>query len=114
MEFDNYAVYVKANVDGYITDVHSSAFLNDLDGWVEIDSGNGDKYHHAQGHYFPYPIITDSGVWRFKLVDGVPTECTEGEIAEQEAALPPPAMSDKERIAELEAALELLLSGVTE
>jgi hypothetical protein len=41
-------------------------------------------------------------------------ECSAEEIAEQESALPKPPMSDKERIAELEEALDLLLSGVTE
>lgn len=87
MEFEKpYTVYVKTNSDGYITAVNSSAFLTDTAGWTEIDSGYGDKYHHAQGNYFPQPIITDGGAYRYKLVDGVPVECTAEEIAQQEAA----------------------------
>ena len=81
-----YIVYVKPNESGYITAVNSSAFLTDTTGWVEIDSGYGDKYHHAQGNYFPQPIITDSGAYRYKLVGGRVTECSESEILEQEAA----------------------------
>jgi hypothetical protein len=83
MENKPYIVYVKVN-DGYITAVNSSAFLADTAEWVEIDSGYGDKYHHAQGNYFPMPIITDGGAYRYKLVNGKPIECTAEEIKAQE------------------------------
>lgn len=91
-----YVVYAKTNVNGYITAVNSSAFLPDLTGWVEIDRGNGDKYHHAQGNYFPLPIITDGGAYRYKLVDSKPVECTPEEIAEQEDALRPLPVPDQQ------------------
>ena len=86
MEFEMspYIVYVKPNDSGYIAAVNSSAFLPDTTGWVEVDSGYGDKYHHAQGNYFHKPIWTDGGAYRYKLVDGNPVECTAEEIAEQE------------------------------
>lgn len=86
---DNYIVYVKTNEQGYITAVNSSAFLTDTTDWVQIDEGYGDKYHHAQGNYFPQPIFTDGGAYRYKLVDGVPVECSEEEIAEQETTIQP-------------------------
>ena len=82
-----YIVYVKPNENGYITTINSSDFLTDTTGWVEIDSGNGDKYHYDQGNYFQLPIITDIGAYRYKLIYGVPTECTSHEIAEQELLL---------------------------
>ena len=82
-----YKVYVKTDSNGYITAVNSSAFLTDTDGWTEIDSGYGDKYHHAQGNYFPEFLTMDSNVWRYKLVDGAPVECSAEEIAAQEEAL---------------------------
>lgn len=89
MEFkmDPYIVYVKPNNSGYITAVNSSDFLTDTGEWVEIDSGYSDKYHHAQGNYFPKTIITDSGAYRYKLVDGKPIECIPEEIAIQEKAI---------------------------
>ena len=93
-----YIVYVKTNSIGYITAVNSSAFLTDTSGWTEIDSGNGDKYHHAQGNYFPQPLMTEVGAYRYKLVDGKHAECTTEEIAEQEEALKPvdePTQEDK-------------------
>ena len=84
-----YIVYAKINDSGYITAVNSSAFLPDTTGWTEIDSGYGDKYHHAQGNYFPESIVTDGGAYRYKLVDDKPVECTAEEIAEQEEANKP-------------------------
>lgn len=91
MEFtmNPYIVYVKTDSNGYITAVNSSAFLPDTTGWTEIDRGYGDKYHHAQGNYFPQPIITMGGAYRYKLVDGKAMECTAEEIAKQEEALKP-------------------------
>ena len=84
-----YIVYVKTDSGGYINAVNSSAFLPDTTGWTEIDLGNGDKYHHAQGNYFPQPIITMGGAYRYKLIDSTPLECTAEEIAAQEEALKP-------------------------
>lgn len=90
MEYENpYIVYVKTNSNGYITAVNSSAFLTDTTEWVEIDSGYGDKYHHAQNNYFPKPIWTDGGAYRYKLVDGEAVECTAEEIKAQEEANKP-------------------------
>ena len=98
-----YIVYVQTNSSGHITTVNSSAFLTDTTGWVEIDSGYGDKYHHAQGNYFPLPIRTMGGAYRYKLVDGQPVECTAEEIAAQEEALKPvPTPSLENRVEVLE------------
>lgn len=103
MEMKPYIVYVKPNSKGYIAAVNSSTFLTDTTGWVEIDSGYGDKYHHAQGNYFPEPIITMGGAYRYKLVDGKAVECTAEEIKEQEEAnKPEPVVTPEERIAQLE------------
>jgi len=85
-----YHVYVKVK-DGHITAVDSSAFLADAAGWVQIDSGSGNRYHHAQGNYFPESLMTVSGAYRYKLADGKAVECTAEEIAAQEAAAGPTA-----------------------
>lgn len=98
-----YIVYVKTNSSGYITAVNSSAFLTDITGWTEIDSGNGDKYHHSQGNYFPQPIITEGGAYRYKLVDGQPVECATEELAAQEEALksvPTPSLENRVEVLE--------------
>ena len=108
-----YIVYVKPNENGYITAVDSSAFLSDTTEWVEIDRGTGDRFHHAQGNFFPESIITDGGAYRYKLVDGAPVECTPEEIAEQEAALKPNP-EQPENPADLESRVETLETDSTE
>lgn len=108
-----YIVYVKTDSNGYITVVNSSEFLPDTTGWTEIDRGYGDKYHHAQGNYFPQPIITMGGAYRYKLVNGKPVECTAEEIAEQEAALKPNP-EQPENPADLESRVETLETDSTE
>ena len=109
MEFESnpYIVYVKTNSSDHIVAVNSSEFLTDLTGWIKIDEGYGDRYHHAQGNYFPQPIYTMGGAYRYKLVDGKPVECTPEEIAEQEEALKPvPAPSEDSVWDELDAAYQ--------
>lgn len=112
---EEYIIYVLTDAMGRIRAVNSSAFLYDASGWIEIGRGTGRKYSHAQGNYFPLPIMTDGGAYRYKLVNGVPAECTAEEIADQEAVLLPNSEpTTDERLTELEEAFYLLLSGVTE
>lgn len=104
MDMQPYIVYVKTDDTNRITAVNSSAFLRDTDGWTEIDSGHSDKYHHAQGNYFPQPIMDERGIWRYKLEDGAPVERT---TEEMDADYEPPQTqpTQEERIATLEARL---------
>lgn len=85
-----YKVYVKTDEIGRVISVNSDAFLPDTDGWTQIDDGAGDKFHHAQGNYFSHPIITDEGVYRYKLVDDEVIERSAEEIQEDIDAIPPP------------------------
>ena len=108
-----YIVYVKPNDAGYITAVNSSAFLTDTTGWVEIDSGYGVDHHHAQFNYFPEPIVTMGGAYRYKLVDGKPVECTAEEIkAQEEANKPEPAPVEVSVWDELDAAYQKGVNSV--
>lgn len=100
-----YIVYVQTDEQGRITAVNSSAFVPD-DWGTEIDSGFGDKYHHAQGNYFPQPIYTDDGIPRYKLVDGAAQERTEEEIEADRDAIPVPIVPPTN--AELEAENKML------
>lgn len=101
MEMKPYIVYVKVDTQNRITSVNSSAFLPDPSGWVEIDSGYGDKYHHAQVNYFPLPIYDERGIMRYKLVDGAPVERTQEEM-DADYVEPTPTPSDADRITALE------------
>ena len=113
MEMTPYIVYIKTGDTNRITAVNSSAFLPDTTGWTEIDSGYGDKYHHAQGNYFPQPIIDERGIYRYKLVDGKPEERTHEEM-DADYVVPEPKPTTEEHIAQLEAQNEVLLECLLE
>ena len=87
---NTYKVYVKADASGTITAINSDAFLPDTEGWTEIDQGDGDSYHHAQGNYLPKPLMTMQGIYQYKLVDGKVMERTQKEIDADIAKIPPP------------------------
>lgn len=97
-----YGVYVHTDDDNRIIAINSDAFLPSLDGWVKIDEGYGDKYHHAQNNYFPQPIRDHRMIFRYKLVDGVPEERTQEEMDADYVPPAPPEPSEAERITALE------------
>ena len=111
MEIKPYIVYIKTNEANSITAVNSSAFLPDTTGWTEIDSGYGDKYHHAQGNYFDKPLCDERGICRYKLVNGRPVERTQEEM---DADYVPPEVkpTDTERILQLESEKKLLTAQI--
>lgn len=113
MEMQPYIVYVKVDEFNRVTSINSSEFLTDVTGWTEIDSGFGDKYHHAQGNYFAQPIMDKRGVYRYKLVNGRPVERTQEEM---DADYTPTEIkqSTDERIEQLEAQNETLLECLLE
>lgn len=56
LEENTIQVYIKINDNNEIVEVNSSVFLNNVDGFIKIDEGKGDKYAHAQTHYFDKPL----------------------------------------------------------
>ena len=106
MEMMKSKVYVLPDTNGYITRVDGGYTIDnitDFTGWVLIDEGNGDRYNLCQGNYFPQPIRTMGGAYRYKLVDGKPVECSAEEIAAQEETLKPvPTPSLENRVETLE------------
>lgn len=63
---DKVGVYIKVNDAGFITDVNSDLFLNNLDGWIKIDEGEGDRFVHAQSSYFASPLVDEFGNYLLK------------------------------------------------
>jgi hypothetical protein len=99
---DTYIVYVLIDENSNIIAVNSSAFLTDIASFIQIDSGTTDKYHHAQNNYFEKPIMTDSGIWRYKLINGEVVEKTAEMIELEESELPLPPMSQDDKILQLQ------------
>ena len=130
MEMRPYIVYVKVDESNRVTSINSSAFLADVTGWTEIDSGYGDKYHHAQGNYFDKPLCDERGIYRYKAYQFV--DAPAGKIIarffkngeeyvilertqeEMDADYVPPEVkpTDTERILQLESEKKLLTAQV--
>lgn len=90
-----YTVYVQIDDASRIIAINSSAFLSSTEGWIEIDHGAGDRYHHAQGNYFPKPIYEERGIPIYKYVDGEALERTQEEIdADYHEPVPQPSETD--------------------
>ena len=126
MEMKPYIVYVKTDNANRIIAANSSAFIQDTTGWSEIDSGFGDKYHHAQGNYFDKPLCDERGIYRYKAYQFV--DAPAGKIIarffkngeeyvilertqeEMDADYVPPEVkpTDAERISQLESEKKLL------
>lgn len=120
---DVYKVYIRRDDAERIIDVNSDAFLTEYNGWVQIDEGTGDRYHHAQGNYFPGPLYGERGIPRYAYVkDGSPKwrERTPEEMdADYVPPEPEPPLGDRVdaveiKTGDLEEALDMILSGVTE
>lgn len=80
-EMKPYEVYIKTDNNGNIIAVNSSAFLSNITDWIKIDEGYGDKYHHAQGNYFPDSLYDfEHMIPQYKYVDGKVIKRTEEEI----------------------------------
>lgn len=96
LERPNIKVYIRTDGVGNVTAVASSIFLSDTYGWTEIDEGTGDRFTHAQGNYFDRPLMNDSGICRYKYVNGKISEKTEDEMVEEIDALPAPPPTEAE------------------
>lgn len=77
---DSHRVFAIIDERDHILDINSDAFLADTTGWVQIDEGTGDRFHHAQNNYLPKPKYDERGIPRYKLVDGEVVERTQEEI----------------------------------
>lgn len=82
---------------------YTMANISDIDAWMLIDEGYGDKYNLCQSHYFDGGLRTEDGILRWKLVDGNPAERTEEELDADRAEIPASPPTPEQRIAELEA-----------
>ncbi len=81
MEFGKAKVYVKVNDNSQIIRCDGGYTCpSNLDEWILIDEGTGDRYNLCQSNYFDGGLYTGDGVPRYKLVDGQPVERTEEEI----------------------------------
>jgi hypothetical protein len=105
-----YTVLIKVDSESRITEIDSSAFLVDTTGWVQIDEGVGDKYHHAQGNYLPAPLYDERFIPRYTYVPDGDPKWRERTQEEMDADYVPP--QPVKTVDELAAENELLRAQV--
>ena len=103
-------VFIKTDSQDRITAVNSEIFISDLSGWTEIDSGDGDKFAHAQGNYFPKPITDENGVYRYKFENGTVCERSVDEMA-ADMPIPEPEPPTNAELAQAIAELAEVICG---
>lgn len=76
-----YKVYAKLNNDKCITSINSEIFLSEeeIQGMINIDEGEGDKYVHAQSQYLEKGLFDKYGRYNYKYVEGKVVEVAEAE-----------------------------------
>lgn len=70
-------VYVKLDSNKVVTAINSSIFLSDVTGWIEIDSGEGDRYAHAMSLYLEKGLMDEFGFYNYKYNNGALIENTD-------------------------------------
>ena len=105
----DYIVYIRVDDAGRVVDINSSAFLQDTEGWVEVDRGRSDRYHHAQGNYLPGPISGLDNIPIYKLDMGKIVKRT---LEEMRADARGPEKTPLERLAKVEDAIKTITNIV--
>ena len=104
-------VYIKTDHENRVTAVNSEIFISDTTGWTEIDRGDGDRYVHAQGNYFPKQLMDENGVYRYKYADGIVSERTAEEMAGDIPAPVPAPPTNAELAAAIAELAEVICGG---
>lgn len=104
-------VFIKTDEKNRVTAVNSEIFISDTTGWVEIDRGDGDRYVHAQGNYFPKPLTDENGVYRYKYTNGIVSERTAEEMAGDISAPVPAPPTNAELAAAIAELAEVICGG---
>ena len=89
MEENKSKVYIKADEQNRILRCEGGYTMSNIDNveeWLLIDEGVGDKYNLCQSQYFDGGIYTEDGLCRYKWTGRSAVERSEEEIAADRAA----------------------------
>lgn len=102
-------VYILTDEENKVVRIEGEYSLpSDLEGWIKVDEGYGDKYNLAQSHYLEKPLVADDGAHNYYYEDGVIREATEEERETELASFPEPLPTLEDRVAEHTADIEAL------
>lgn len=99
---------------------YSISNIDNIEEWIKIDEGYGDKYNLCQSHYFDKPIINMNGTHSYVYENNEIRESTLDELAEELAErvtleVQPDSQADiQEMMIDHEYRLTLLELGIAE
>lgn len=70
-------VYIRVDENNYVTSINSSIFLDNVENYICIDEGSGDKYAHAQGNYLSKSLMDEQGRYNYKYINNKLVELSE-------------------------------------
>lgn len=108
--------YITVDEQGCIVDGFSDAFRQPSEADICINEKGGYQFRLFAGGEENPQLLTEDGIPLYKNVGGHAVERTAEEIEADRSALPQPEAvpTQEERIADLEEAVDMILSGVTE
>lgn len=84
MEFSKSKVYIKLDAQNRIIQCeggYTESNIDNIENWIQIDEGYGDKYNLCQTHYFEKSLYTDENLYRYKYINNEIIERTAEELA---------------------------------
>ena len=106
-------VYIKTDTAGRITRCEGGYTTpSNLTGWIEIDSGYGDKYNLCQTHYFEGGLRTVDGIPRYKYENNTVYTRSEEEIQKDRESRPSPNPINEENMEQLKKENNLLKAQI--
>lgn len=104
MELNQSKVYIKVDKNNRILCCeggYTMGNIENIDEWICIDEGTGDRYNLCQSHYFDR-LYTEDGIPRYKWDGEKAILRSDAEIEADRASLPKPEPAMEERLAEAE------------
>ena len=92
-DFEKSKVYIKIDDRNRILRCeggYTMSNIDNIDEWIFIDEGYGDKYNLCQSHYFEGGLYTEDGIYRYKYENDIVVLRTEEEIEADRADIPEP------------------------
>lgn len=110
IEIPKSQVYIQTDEQGRVTRCeggYSMANIANIEDWLLIDEGAGDKYNLCQSHYFEGGLYTVDGVPLYKWDGEQVVKRTDDELAADREAIPqqPVMPTYEERLAAMESAM---------
>ena len=97
-EMEKSKVYIKTDDNDRILRCeggYTMSNISNIDEWIFIDEGNGDKYNLCQSNYFEGGLYTEDGICRYRYIDGKCALRDASEIEADRKDIPQPAPVDE-------------------